>query len=704
MEPCEEEQLTLLSDEDNMLSKKFSTVDIRLPPNWIGSTLQGDAKQKFLEIRKLIDLYDVEAVSTENLLVILDAIEHIKGGSYQQAALVLCEVVNYLRSLLLGSDTEVTFRTVILLDCIVKNSGFVMHALIGRRKFMKTLSLVARRHLTSPFPEPRRVAVYTLDCLQAWGEAFYPRQQCYPYIYQTYLKLRTKYQIKFPRPDFDPTRVPIFLGPMTAAERSVADHISAANVTQNGSTNANEEEGEGSVRTSESDQTKGATCELRAALEASLQEIDLIDLNYHAPAPVTPTMPAAFTTASNPPMPMQPKPYLLEMEPQQSPVDRILSLFPPTSTPTAATSLQQQCDNSAYTTPLRISCWPTSPSTARTQIPVWTPPPATLNPFDAFEASNATPAVLGAAIAGSRTPTACPPHSKHEARGENAATAGAQWGLDGTPDLYSLSSTLTPPRTVHNAGDPTPAEPVTARKPFLAASLQQPALGSSCPAVPHTRREEESTHTSAVSWSLPDIGPPPAVPPPPPPQQPPAPPAQPAVLIPAAIATVPEPPRSGEKAPPPNASHLSDGTASPRETAAVKTAGVNQHAANAEKGPVIPKLAPPPPGPPRPASRIPVVAAESLSEAIQRAKAGLRSPSQGSNPTPTRGAPPGQEVEAPAALRFDPTAGWKPAAAQPRAAPKKTVAFTPPSSDPDAQIKYYGHQRVVVRKSSNGKT
>ena len=57
------------------------------------------------------------------------------------------------------------------------------------------------------------------DCIQAWGEAFTPRRHMYPHIYEAYTKMRYKYGIPFLRPHFDPTRVPIFLGPITQPEK-----------------------------------------------------------------------------------------------------------------------------------------------------------------------------------------------------------------------------------------------------------------------------------------------------------------------------------------------------------------------------------------------------------------------------------------------------------------------------------------------------
>lgn len=81
-----------------------------------------------------------------------------------------------------------------------------------------------------------------LDCLQAWGEAFYPRRHLYPHIWETYHKLKIFYMIPFPRPDFDPTRVPIFLGPLRVKDYQAAiayrdsmppDHDDVSNDRQN---------------------------------------------------------------------------------------------------------------------------------------------------------------------------------------------------------------------------------------------------------------------------------------------------------------------------------------------------------------------------------------------------------------------------------------------------------------------------------------
>eukprot|EP01034_Spumella_vulgaris_P025877 gene25877-32382_t len=88
---------------------------------------------------------------------------------------------------------------------------------------MQTFGIVLRRHRAKVNSSlHQRVSAFAIDCIQAWGEAFTSRRALYPHINDTYYKIRYKYHIRFPRMDFDPTRVPIFLGDVTDRERQLA--------------------------------------------------------------------------------------------------------------------------------------------------------------------------------------------------------------------------------------------------------------------------------------------------------------------------------------------------------------------------------------------------------------------------------------------------------------------------------------------------
>ncbi len=105
------------------------------------------------------------------------------------------------------------------MDALVKNCGPKIHVLIGQYRFMTTLSKISRVWLRGYHSRSKTVANHGLDTIQAWGEAFETRKFLYPHIYGTYMKLRAKDYIKFPKVQYDPRRVPIFLGPITTKEK-----------------------------------------------------------------------------------------------------------------------------------------------------------------------------------------------------------------------------------------------------------------------------------------------------------------------------------------------------------------------------------------------------------------------------------------------------------------------------------------------------
>jgi hypothetical protein len=53
------------------------------------------------------------------------------------------------------------------------------------------------------------------------------KRQIYPHIWDSYFKLRSKYKIVFKRQDFDPTRVPIFLDPVSSKEMALSHRLMA---------------------------------------------------------------------------------------------------------------------------------------------------------------------------------------------------------------------------------------------------------------------------------------------------------------------------------------------------------------------------------------------------------------------------------------------------------------------------------------------
>ena len=200
-------------------------VDFHLPMSWIGGYLTKEQRPKFAKLKfdaNCVILNYNATVNHKNILIVIDNVNGISSGDYSEESMsILSEFVSLLRVYLLSKNPDIVARTAILCDTLVKNCGSKIHILIGRRKFMKTMSIQSRRFLKRPERNFRDVALLLLDTIQAWGEAFYTRRILYPHIYGTYRQLRVKYGIQYPRPDNDPTRVPIFLGPITSKENQL---------------------------------------------------------------------------------------------------------------------------------------------------------------------------------------------------------------------------------------------------------------------------------------------------------------------------------------------------------------------------------------------------------------------------------------------------------------------------------------------------
>ncbi len=206
-----------------LFKKMPSSVDFHFNSEHFGKDLTGDTKEKFSNLKQSIETFMIDTKNQNIILkIILDLIEETKDLKSSESFAILREMTSYLRIELLSNDPERVYNVIILIDVLINNSGFRMHILIGRRKFMKTFGLVLRRHLSHASSIPhQRVSYLAIDRLQAWGEAFTSRRTLYPHIYETYYKIIHKYHISFPRIYFDPARTPIRLGPITPEERQM---------------------------------------------------------------------------------------------------------------------------------------------------------------------------------------------------------------------------------------------------------------------------------------------------------------------------------------------------------------------------------------------------------------------------------------------------------------------------------------------------
>ena len=156
-------------------------------------------KQAFDKLIKLIDQYYLSAMKNSTgphdlLLAIVDEMDETKRFGTVPSLPIVNEVINYLRIKLLSNDTSTVTRTIILLDVLVKNCQFRIHYYVGKKKFMKTFSKVTRYYLKNKINEKNnQVGDFAKDVIQHWAQAFYPRRNLYPYICDTYVKLKVSH-------------------------------------------------------------------------------------------------------------------------------------------------------------------------------------------------------------------------------------------------------------------------------------------------------------------------------------------------------------------------------------------------------------------------------------------------------------------------------------------------------------------------------
>ncbi len=164
-------------------------------------------------------------------------------SSSQESLCILKSFLSYIRNRLLQGKPHEYKRLIHLLDAFVRNCGIRAQILIGRKKFLQVISVTARKFKAMPMTACQECAAIALDCLQAWGEAFSEFKEVLPFYEETYLKLKNKYHLQFPRPAFDHTRVPIAIDVKLLTQK-FPPHIYKEDLDEKGTTNNSGSEGE----------------------------------------------------------------------------------------------------------------------------------------------------------------------------------------------------------------------------------------------------------------------------------------------------------------------------------------------------------------------------------------------------------------------------------------------------------------------------
>ena len=222
-----------------MSNTQLST-SLRAPSSFYGMGLKPSEEKLFLRLKNryanVISLDSREEVAA--LVNISDCVDAILGFKQTNALNVLTVFFDYLRAKLLSEDRRKIRAAALVVDTFIKNastykdnSHYIYH-LSGSERFLKTLCRRARELTTTAVPtEMVLTGRLLLDCIQAWGEAFSTPDRKYVYgFYKEYMALRDKHHALFPRVEYDPERVPIFLGELSSAERDF--HREHSGITQ----------------------------------------------------------------------------------------------------------------------------------------------------------------------------------------------------------------------------------------------------------------------------------------------------------------------------------------------------------------------------------------------------------------------------------------------------------------------------------------
>jgi hypothetical protein len=150
--------------------------------------------------------------------------------------LVMSEFVFMMRKHINSTrDLGILKFILLLIDFLVKNGNprFWKALNSDGGDFMESLGKLARKYSKETSSQTREVSELVLDIIQAWGEGFLPQSQLYPEMPKMYHQLR-KEGIRF-KPQYDPSRVPIFTPPENEAGRDAplansADAVLAASL------------------------------------------------------------------------------------------------------------------------------------------------------------------------------------------------------------------------------------------------------------------------------------------------------------------------------------------------------------------------------------------------------------------------------------------------------------------------------------------
>jgi hypothetical protein len=192
-------------------------VRIHKPSIFVGILLQGQDRKFYLSAKNKIDIYYNQSRINEGYIKDILAIWIDCGNAVANLddSIPVCrQIIKYIRYRLCDNEIGGFLRLIHLINVLMRNGGIRAHVLIGRKRFLQTITYFVARYKKNASPLYKETANFTFQCLRDWAAALKERQDMFPY-YQSELKALVEKCAGFEVSEFRQfTVVPLELAPI----------------------------------------------------------------------------------------------------------------------------------------------------------------------------------------------------------------------------------------------------------------------------------------------------------------------------------------------------------------------------------------------------------------------------------------------------------------------------------------------------------
>jgi hypothetical protein len=172
--------------EMKKLVKNISPYDIHMPVGMVGMTLTISEKAKYEMIMESVQSAYASANATleqqayfnvsETINLVHRHLVHSSVHPDEKFCRILKCVLERLRINMLSPMPGIVNSTIHIIDSTYKNTSNIVQDCIGNRRFMKTLRMIAKRHLQSALPSWNVVGCDIVIIMRSWQEMSDPQR------------------------------------------------------------------------------------------------------------------------------------------------------------------------------------------------------------------------------------------------------------------------------------------------------------------------------------------------------------------------------------------------------------------------------------------------------------------------------------------------------------------------------------------------